>query len=378
MKAVTYQGFRNVQVKDVPDPAIQDGQDMIVRITTTSICGSDLHLFHGMLPSLEKDYIIGHEAVGVVEEIGSDVYQVKKGDRVVIPFTIGCGTCIFCRNELESQCNRSNKAGEAGGVFGYTRLYGDFDGCQAEYVRVPFANFTSFVLPPHCEMEEENLMLLADALPTSYWGVINAGVKPGDVVIVLGSGPIGLLVQKFAWKAGASRVIVVDCIKDRLVHAKRTNQTEIYNLEEYTDLHHVLRETTKGGADVVIDCAGADSKMQTSDVVQTFLHLQGGTLEPIKMASQVVRKGGTIQLIGLYGTRYNAFPLGDLFSRNITLKMGIAPATHLIPRLYEMMVQQKFDPSDVISHKFSLQDAQKAYRYFDKKTDGCLKVVLQP
>lgn len=380
MKAVTYQGILDVEVKNVPDPVIQLPDDIIVRVTATSICGSDLHLYHGMIPSLEKDYVIGHEAVGIVEELGREVKGLTKGDKVVIPFNIACGHCYYCENGLESQCDQANKEEkpEAGAMFGCSRLFGDYFGSQAEWLRVPFANFTRFKVPEDNELSDEVLVLLADAIPTAYWGVTNAGVKPGDTVIVIGSGPIGLLTQKFSWLKGASRVIAIDRISYRLEHARRNNAVEVFNFEETNELSDLLLELTKGGADVVIDCVGASGKMTPMEFAETALFLQGGGLTAIKMAAQVVRKGGTVQLVGVYGLRYNGFPLGDFFARNITLKMGYAPAIHHTTYLYELLKKEKIRVDDIITHHMPLIDAKKAYQVFNKRKEQCLKIILKP
>jgi S-(hydroxymethyl)glutathione dehydrogenase/alcohol dehydrogenase len=378
MKAVTYQGIKDVQVKEVPDARIEKKDDILVRITSTAICGSDLHLIHGMIQNVQEDYIIGHEPMGIVEEAGPDVTKVKKGDRVVIPFTIACGQCFYCQHQLESQCDNSNDNGEAGAYFGYSGTFGGYPGGQAELLRVPFANFTPFVVPEDCELEDEKLLFLSDIIPTAYWGVDNAGVKPGDTVIVLGCGPVGLLAQKFAWMKGAKRVIAVDYIGYRLEHAKRVNKVEVVDFTKDHNVGNYLKEITGGGADVVIDCVGMDGKMTALEVVETALKLQGGAMGAILIASQAVRKGGTIQLVGVYGLRYNAFPLGDLFARNITLKMGQAPVIHYMPELYDKIVQNEFDPTDIITHQLPLTEAEHGYEIFDAKRDDCIKVVLKP
>ncbi|WP_166244401.1 zinc-dependent alcohol dehydrogenase [Paenibacillus turpanensis] len=378
MKAVTYQGIKDVVVKEVDAPKIEKRDDIIVRVTSTAICGSDLHLIHGMIPNLPNGAVIGHEPMGIVEEAGPDVTHVKKGDRVVIPFTIACGTCFYCTHNLESQCDNSNPHGEAGAYFGYSETFGGYAGGQAEYLRVPYANFVPFRIPESCELEDEKLLFLSDIVPTAYWGVDNAGVKPGDTVIVLGCGPVGLLAQKFAWMKGAKRVIAVDYIGYRLEHAKRTNNVEIVNFEDEKNIGNHLKEMTKGGADVVIDCVGMDGKKTLIEMVETALLLQGGTMGPILIASQCVRKGGTIQLVGVYGLRYNAFPLGDLFARNITLKMGQAPVIHYLPKLYDDIVHERFDPTTIITHRLPLSEARDGYEKFDTKTDDCIKVVLKP
>jgi S-(hydroxymethyl)glutathione dehydrogenase/alcohol dehydrogenase len=378
MKAVTYQGMKKVEVKNVHDPKIEKHDDILVQITSTAICGSDLHLIHGMVPNMPKDFIIGHEPMGIVEDVGRDVTKLKKGDRVIVPFTIACGQCYYCQHQLESQCDNSNPHGESGAYFGYSETFGGYAGGQAEMLRVPFGNFTPFKVPEQCELEDEKLLFLSDIIPTAYWGVDNAGVKEGDTVIVLGCGPVGLLAQKFSWLKGAKRVIAVDYIQYRLQHAKQTNNVEVFDFTEKEDLGSYLKEITKGGADVVIDCVGLDGKMTPLEMVESALKLQGGSMGAIVIASQAVRKGGTIQLVGIYGTRYNAFPLGDLFARNITLKMGQAPVIHYIPELYQMIMEEKFDPTDIITHQIPLSEASHGYEIFDEKNDDCIKVILKP
>ncbi|MBP1931167.1 zinc-dependent alcohol dehydrogenase [Ammoniphilus resinae] len=378
MKALTYQGIKDVKIKEVADPAIEKRDDIIVRITSTAICGSDLHLIHGNVPNMPENFIIGHEPMGIVEEVGPDVTRLKKGDRVVIPFTIACGQCFYCQHQLESQCDNSNPHGDAGAYFGYSETFGGYAGGQAEFLRVPYGNFTPFRVPEDCELEDEQLLFLSDIIPTAYWGVDYGGVKPGDTVIVLGCGPVGLLAQKFAWLKGAKRVIAVDYIGYRMEHAKEVNQVEIVDFTSEKNIGNHLKEMTQGGADIVIDCVGMDGKMSPLELVETALKLQGGTMGAIKIASQAVRKGGTIQLVGVYGSRYNGFPLGDLFARNITLKMGQAPVIHYIPELYRMIKDNTFDPTDIITHRLPLEKAEFAYEIFDEKKDDCIKVVLKP
>lgn len=378
MKAVTYQGIKDVQVKEVKEPSIKKRDDIIVKLTTTAICGSDLHLIHGMIPNTGKDYIIGHEPMGIVEEVGKDVTKVKKGDRVIIPFNIACGQCWFCNHELESQCDNANDNGEMGAYFGYSDTTGGYPGGQAEFMRVPYGNFTPFKVPEKSEVSDEKLVLLADVVPTAYWSVDNAGVKEGDTVIILGCGPIGLLAQKFAWLKGAKRVIAVDYIDYRLMHAKKTNKVEIINFEKHENCGEYLKEITHGGADVVIDCVGMDGKMTPLEFLATGLKLQGGAMGAIVMASQAVRKGGTIQITGVYGTRYNAFPLGDIFQRNVNIRTGQAPVIHYMPHLYNLITEGKVDPGDIITHVLPLHEAKHGYDVFDTKREGCIKVVLKP
>ncbi|KAA6454276.1 zinc-dependent alcohol dehydrogenase [Bacillus atrophaeus] len=378
MKAVTYQGIKDIRVKEVKAPEIKKSDDIIVKLTTTAICGSDLHLIHGMIPNFPEDYIIGHEPMGIVEEAGPDVHKVKKGDRVIIPFNVSCGECFFCKNQLESQCDNSNANGEMGAYFGYSDTTGGYPGGQAEYMRVPYANFTPFRIPDDCEVEDEKLVLLSDAMSTAYWSVDNAGVKKGDTVIILGCGPVGLLAQKFAWLKGAERVIAVDYIDYRLQHAKRTNNVEIVNFENEQNPGSYLKEITQGGADVVIDCVGMDGKMSPLEFLATGLKLHGGAMGALVMAAQAVRKCGTIQVTGIYGMRYNAFPFGDIFQRNVNIRTGQAPVIHYMPYLYNLIAEGKVDPGDIITHVLPLDQAKKGYEVFDTKTDGAIKVLLKP
>ncbi len=316
--------------------------------------------------------------MGFVEEIGPEVTKVKKGDRVVVPFTVACGKCFYCDHEMESQCDNSNPHYDSGGYFGYSEKFGDHPGGQAEYLKVPFGNFTPFVIPGSCELEDESLLFLSDVLPTAYWSVINAGVKKGDTVIILGCGPVGLMAQKFAWMQGANRVIAVDYIKYRLQKAKQMNNVEIFDFTEFPDMGEHLKEITAGGADVVIDCVGMDGKKSPLEFIEQKLKLQGGTLGPIQISTKAVRKYGTVQITGVYGSNYNNFPLGAFFSRNITLKMGQAPVIHLMPELYQKIVDNEFDPTAIITHKMSLENANDDYHKFNGHEDDCIKVILKP
>ncbi|MGD6943395.1 zinc-dependent alcohol dehydrogenase [Cytobacillus gottheilii] len=377
MKAVTYQGPNTISVDHVEDPAITKKDDIIVKITTTAICGSDLHLYQGNFP-LPPGYIIGHEPMGIVEEVGPEVTKVKKGDRVVVPFNVSCGECQYCKSDETSQCDNSNPHYDSGGYFGYSEKFGDHPGGQAEYLKVPFGNFTPFKIPESCELEDESLVFLSDVIPTAYWSVKNAGVKKGDSVIILGSGPIGLMAQKFAWLEGASRVIAVDHLPYRLQHAAATNKVETFDFTDYPDMGEHLKEITKGGADVVIDCVGMDGKKSPLEYIEQKMKLQGGTLGPIQIATKAVRKSGVVQLTGVYGGNYNLFPLGAFFSRNVTLKMGQAPVIPIMPELYKQITDGLFDPTEIITHKITLDDAPKGYKVFNNHEDECIKVVLKP
>jgi S-(hydroxymethyl)glutathione dehydrogenase/alcohol dehydrogenase len=375
MKAICYAGMKNVEVRKVDDPEIIHDDDIIVKVTSTAICGSDLHLIHGMVPNMPVGFILGHETMGTVLEAGKEVHKVKKGDRVIVPFPVSCGHCWYCEHGLWSQCDNSNPNGETGGIFGYSNTFGGYDGGQAEYLRVPYANVGPTVVPE--ELTDEQALFLTDILPTSYWGVEQGGVKEGDTVVVLGCGPVGLLTIKWAAVKGAKRIIAVDRVGYRLKHAAGYG-AETMNFEEYENTGETIKDITDGGADVVIDCVGMDGKMSAIEMAETMLKLQGGSKSAIEIATQAVRKGGTVMFVGVYGARYNNFPFGDFFSRNITLRMGQCPAHEFVEPILDMIVRGRFDPTDIITHRLSLDDGEHAYRIFDRKEDECIKVVLKP
>ncbi len=375
LKALVYEGIKNIKVKEVPDAKLRKADDIIVRVTSAAICGSDLHLYHGMVPNMPKGMIMGHETMGIVMEAGPEVTKVKKGDRVIVPFPIACGHCRFCEQEDWSQCDKSNSYGEIGAVFGYSNTMGGYDGGQAEYLRVPYGNVGPVLVPE--ELKDEQALFLTDVLPTAYWGVDYGGVKPGDTVVILGCGPIGLTAIKWSFFAGAARVITVDYIEYRLQHAAAYG-AEVVNFEDYEDTGEYLQELTHGGADIVLDCVGVDGKTSNIEKLESLLKLQGGSKSAIEMAAKAVRKCGTVMLVGVYGTRYNMFPLGDFFSRNITLKMGQCPVHKYVAPIMKLILENRFDPADIITHKLSLTDGAYAYQIFDKKQDHCIKVILKP
>lgn len=376
MKAITYQGMKDLTVKNMADPVIEKADDIIIKVTSTAICGSDLHLYHGMIPNMPMDFILGHETMGIVIEAGKEVSKVKKGDRVIVPFPVSCGHCWYCEHEQWSQCDNSNPNGEVGAIFGYSDTYGGYDGGQAEYLRVPYANVGPTVVPE--DFEDEQILFLTDILPTAYWGTDIGGVKPGDTVVVLGCGPVGLLAQKCAALKGAKRIIAVDYIDYRLQHAKQYNGVEVINFEDHDNTGEYIKEITKGGADVVIDCVGMDGKMSVIEKVETLLKLQGGSKSAIEIASQAVRKAGTVALVGVYGARYNNFPLGDFFARNITLRMGQCPVHSYVNPLLKLVKENKINITDIITHVLPLDKGKYAYEIFDNKKDNCIKVILKP
>lgn len=376
MKAIVYEGVKKVKVKKVDDPIIRKSDDIIVKVTSTAICGSDLHIMHGMVPNMPHGFVIGHETMGIVEEVGKDVKKVKKGDRVVVPFPVSCGHCWFCEHGYYSQCDTSNRKGEIGGIFGCGNAFGGYHGGQAQYLRVPYANLGPTLIPE--ELEDEQVLFLTDILPTSYWAVENAGMKSGDTVVVLGCGPVGLLAIKWAAYMGAERIIAVDYIDYRLQHAKKFYGVEVVNFEQYDNAGAYIKEITQGGADVVIDCVGMDGKMTKVELLETALRMQGGSKSALEIATQAVRKCGTVSIVGVYGARYNNFPLGDFFSRNVTLKMGQCPAQSYVNTILQLIKDKKFDATDIITHKLDLEKGEYAYEIFDKKQDDCIKVILKP
>ena len=382
MKAVTYQGHKNMEVREVNDPTIEESTDAIIKITASGICGSDLHLYHQGDLFMDPGFVIGHEPMGIVEEVGKDVKTLKKGDRVVIPFNIGCGDCFYCNNHMESQCDNSNPSPanwkmDNGGLFGFGAMHGNHWGGQAEYLRVPFADFSSFKVPDS-DLKDEQVLFLSDVVPTAYWSVEHAGVKSGDTVIVLGCGPIGLMAQKFAKLKGAERVIAIDNVEHRLNHAKKFNGAEVYNFSKEDNIGKLLRENTRGGADVVIDCVGMDGQVAQDDLEISSNSAQRGNISPIITAAESVRKFGTIQLTGIYGTPADNFPIDLIFNRDVQVKSGQAPVIHQMPKLYEMIKNEVFDPTEIITHTLPLEDASQAYDIFDQKKDNNIKVILKP
>ena len=382
MKAVTYQGHKNMEVREVNDPTIEESTDAIIKITASGICGSDLHLYHQGDLFMDPGFVIGHEPMGIVEEVGKDVKTLKKGDRVVIPFNIGCGDCFYCNNHMESQCDNSNPSPanwkmDNGGLFGFGAMHGNHWGGQAEYLRVPFADFSSFKVPDS-DLKDEQVLFLSDVVPTAYWSVEHAGVKSGDTVIVLGCGPIGLMAQKFAKLKGAERVIAIDNVEHRLNHAKKFNGAEVYNFSKEDNIGKLLRENTRGGADVVIDCVGMDGQVAQDDLEMSSNSAQRGNISPIITAAESVRKFGTIQLTGIYATPADNFPIDLIFNRDVQVKSGQAPVIHQMPKLYEMIKNEVFDPTEIITHTMPLKEAKQAYDIFDQKKDNNIKVILKP
>jgi S-(hydroxymethyl)glutathione dehydrogenase/alcohol dehydrogenase len=385
MKALVFHHPGKVQVDEVDDPKIEKPDDLILRVTATAICGSDLHIYNGFLPQV-KDMVMGHEFMGIVEETGPAVTTIKKGDRVVIPFPIACGACFFCHDGLPGHCQNSNpeKYGPEGGLldqkggalFGYTDLYGGYPGGQAEYVRVPYANFGPRKVPE--KFSDEEVLFLTDIFPTGYSGVDWANVQGGETVAVFGCGPVGLMAQKVAWLRGAKRVIGVDIQDYRLETARRAAQSETINAKN-DDPIEAIRSMTEGrGADVCIDAVGMEADRSLSDKLLNVWHAEVGSIKALKTAISAVRRGGQVSVLGVYGVPYDNFPLGQIFDKGIKMAFGQAPVQKYIDELIALLEAGKIKLNDIISHRLPLKDAPHAYEIFSEKKDNCVKVVLTP
>ena len=385
MRALVYHGAYDVRVERVNDPEIVNPRDAIIRVTASAICGSDLHLVHGWVPTMEEGDILGHEFMGEVVEVGSQVTNLKKGDRVVVPFTIACGRCYFCKNGWPTQCDNSNPNAELAAkmmgyspsaLFGYSHIFGGYPGGQAEYVRVPFADYGPIKIPEG--IPDEKALFLSDIFPTGYFAAENGQIQAGDTVAVWGCGPVGQFTIASAWLQGAGRVIAIDQVPERLAMAKEKNRAETIDFSQANVLE-ALKEMTAGrGPDVCIDAVGMESKGSLYDEAKTRLFLESGRLHALRECIWACRKGGTVSIAGVYTSVVDKFPLGEAFGKDLTFRMGQCNVHNYMGRLLEMIEQGKIDPSFVITHRLSLDDAPRGYEMFSEKQDGCVKVVLTP
>lgn len=377
MLAMNYRGPGRVRVAQKPMPEILHPQDAIVRVTRSCICGSDLHLYHGNVPDTRVGMTFGHEFTGVVEELGEQVKNLKVGDRVLVPFNIACGRCLFCQQGLFGNCHESNPAATAvGGIFGYSHTAGGYDGGQAEYVRVPYADIGPTIIPPGMDLDDA--VLLTDVVPTGYQAAEMGGIQIGDTVVVFGAGPIGIMAAKCAWLFGAGRVIVIDHIDYRLEFAKNYAQCEVYNFRSIEDPVLFIKKITDFmGADVCIDAVGAEaagSAMQT--ITGRKLLLQAGSATALHWAINSVKKGGVVSIVGVYGPTGNLIPIGNVVNKGITIRANQASVKRLLPRLMEHVQNGTLDPKAIITHRIPLEEVADAYRMFSDKLDGCIKPVL--
>lgn len=384
MKALVFHHPKKVSVDTVPDPGIKQNTDIILKVTSTAICGSDLHIFNGLVPQL-RNMVLGHEFMGTVEEVGSEIKHLKRGDRVVVPFPIACGHCFFCEHAWPTQCENSNpNYGPEGGLiqekgaalFGYTDVYGGYDGGQAEYVRVPYANFGPRKVDDN--LTDEQVLFLTDIFPTGWAAVDWAGVKGGETVAVFGCGPVGVMAQKAAWIRGAKRVIGIDLLNYRLEIAKKSAKSEVINMKE-VDPIEAIREMTQGrGADVVIDAVGMEANRNMLEKASNLVHFQAGTINALKLCLSAVRRGGVVSVVGVYGTTYDNFPLGQLMDKGVRFMAAQAPVHTYIDELMGLVRDKRVFLDDIITHKLPLSEAPNAYHIFNHKEDNCMKVILKP
>lgn len=390
MKAVCWCGTGKVRVESVPDPKILNPHDAIIKVTLTAICGSDLHLYDGYIPSMEKGDILGHEFMGEVVEVGKEVRNLKKGDRVVVPFAIACGHCLFCKTDLWSLCDNSNPNawmldklyGYSGaGLFGYSHMYGGYAGGQAEYVRVPFADVGPLKLPE--ELPDEKVLFLSDIFPTGYQAAEQCHIKPGDVVAVWGCGPVGLFAQKSAYLLGAEKVIAIDRFPERLRLAAEECGCEVIDYTQVDSVTEELKARTGGrGPDACIDAVGMEAHglglPYVYDRTKQALMLETDRAYVLREAIQACRKGGTVSIPGVYGGFIDKVPMGAAFAKGLTFRMGQTHMHRYLRPLLERVRKGEIDPSFLITHRVSLEQAPEMYRTFRDKQDGCVKVVIRP
>ena len=379
MLAMEYRGPKRIRVTQKPMPEILHPEDAIVRVTRSCICGSDLHLYNGNVPDTRVGQTFGHEFTGVVEEIGSEVTKLKVGDNVLVPFNIACGKCIFCKQGLFGNCHESSpQATGAGGFFGYSHITGGYDGGQAEYVRVPYANVSPTVIPPG--MDIEDAVLLTDVVPTGYQAAEMGGIQTGDTVVVFGAGPVGIMAARCAWLFGAGRVIIIDKEDYRLEFARNYSKCEAYNFQETGDPVLFIKKTTGWlGADVCIDAVGADaagSAMQT--LTGRKLMMQAGSATALHWAINAVKKGGIISVVGVYGPTDNLVPIGNMMNKGLTMRGNQTSVKRLLPRLIDHVQAGRLNPKEIITHRVPLEEVADAYHIFSAKLDDCIKTVLIP
>lgn len=380
MLAMNYRGpYRVRAVNNKPIPEIEHPNDAIVRVTRSCICGSDLHLYHGLVPDTRVGTTFGHEFTGVVEEIGSTVQNLKVGDSVLVPFNIACGACIFCQHQLYGNCHDTNSMSTAvGAIYGYSHTAGGYDGGQAEYVRVPFADVNPIPIPH--DIDVDDAVLLTDAFPTGYQAAEMGGIKQGDTVVVFGAGPVGIFAAKSAWWFGAARVIVLDFLDYRLEFVKNFANCEVYNIKEMDDPVMFLKKTTDWlGPDVCIDAVGCEasgSKLQ--GITGVKMKLQAGSGIAVQWCINSVKKGGAVSIVGVYGPTANLIPLGNAMNKGLTLRMNQASVKRHVPRLIEHIREGHVKPSDIITHRVPLEEVSDAYHLFSSKLDNCIKPILVP
>ena len=391
MRALVWHGHGDVRVDTVPDPVLESPSDAVVRVSSSGICGSDLHLLDGYVPTMEKGDILGHEAVGEVVAVGGAVTRLKKGDRVVVPFTISCGTCFFCKKSLFSLCDASNPGAAVAakalghapaGVYGCSHMFGGYAGAQAEYLRVPFADVGP--LKVESDLSDAKLLPLTDAFPTGYMAAENCGIEPGDVVAIWGCGPVGQLAIQSAWMLGAGRVIAIDRVPERLEMARKHGKAEIVDFGDNDKVYEQLQEMTRGrGPDRCIDAVGCEAHGTGGidvvlDKAKAAVNLTTDRAHVLRQAIYCCRKGGTLSIPGAYIGMTDTIPMGAFMHKGLTMKSGRAHVQAYLRPLLRRVEAGEIDPSFIVTHTMPLSKAPEAYRRFRDKKDGCVKIALQP
>jgi len=388
MKAVCWYGTHDVRVENVSEPKLLNHRDALIKVTLTAICGSDLHLYDGYIPSMQKGDILGHEFMGEVVEVGTEVPNLKKGDRVVVPFTICCGRCFYCEKGLGSLCDNSNPNALAAqkmygysgaGLFGYSHLYGGFAGGQAQYVRVPFADAGPLKIPEG--LRDDQVLFLSDIFPTGYMAAENCNIQGGDVIAVWGCGPVGQFAIRSAFILGAERVIALDSVSDRLELARKAG-AETLNIDDFSVLEKLDEMTGGRGPDACIDAVGMEAHGTALDNLYDYakqaVRLETDRPHVLRQAIQACRKGGTVSIPGVYGGFVDKVPMGAAFGKGLTLKMGQTHVHKYLKPLLDRIDRGEIDPSGVITHRISMDEIPAAYQTFKKKEDHCIKVVIKP
>jgi threonine dehydrogenase-like Zn-dependent dehydrogenase len=387
MKALTYHSSKNVRVETVPDPVLEQDDDILLRVTATAICGSDLHIYRGKIPGMESGDILGHEFMGIVEETGKAVTTLRQGDRVVVPFTISCGTCYFCNRTLFAACENTNPGRGAiinkkdvrpgAGLFGYSHLYGGYAGGQAEYVRVPKANVGPLIIP--AGLADEQVLFLSDILPTGYQAAVNGEIGPGSTVAIFGAGPVGLMAAASARLLGAERIFMIDEHPYRLEFARATYGVEPINFRDVDDPAALIVEhTDHRGVDCSIDAVGFEAKGSAVETILTDLKMEGSSGKALRQAIAATRRGGVVSVPGVYAGWIHGFLFGDAFEKGLVFRMGQTHAQKHMPRLLEHIQAGELKPEVIITHHMALEDAARGYEIFEKAEEDCRKVVLTP
>lgn len=386
MKAAVIHGPGKVTCDNVEDPRIENHRDIILKVTATAICGSDLHIYSGGIPT--SPMVLGHEFMGIVEETGSEVKNLKAGDRVVVPFPIACGHCFFCNHHLPGHCENSNPehygpeggllTQKGGALFGYTDLYGGYDGGQAQYVRVPYADYGPRKVPDN--LTDEQVLFLTDIFPTGYTGIDWANVQGGETVIIYGSGPVGLMAAKSAWLRGAARVVIVDTLQYRLDKAAAVAfcDTILWEDDGKNVVDFIRSITNNRGADIAVDAVGFEPDRTFLDRAKAVVNFEKGSVKVLEACMSAVRRGGTVSVLGVYPTTYDNFPIGQFFDKGLIIKGGQAPAHKHIDTLLKYVQEEKVKLDDIITHRLSLSEVSHAYHIFKNKEEDCVKVVLDP